>query len=165
MHSSCSGHHTSGAPEILFYDLAFTMTRLFARLFPRTAALAPSVQRSTAIWSLRTMTSSAAMSFPSEPSRVTPKRPSPYRLFTPTTFLASFADLHVAGWRLLPLPSASTSSDYISQATGDLQDRRLVRVYEFQADQLEKSWRIDMNKLIQSIIKHGADTRVSFAIA
>lgn len=95
------------------------------------------------------------------PSPVMPKRPSPYRLFTPTTFLASFADLHVAGWRLLPLNSAPASGQ-ISQSTGDLQDRRLVRVYEFQADQSEKSWRADLNKLVSSIIKHGADTRVGY---
>ena len=94
-----------------------------------------------------------------DPSPVMPKRPSPYRLFTPTTFLASFADLHVAGWRLLPLASSPTSGQ-ISQTTGDLQDRRLVRVYEFQADQSEKSWRVDLDKLVSSIIKHGADTRV-----
>ena len=103
----------------------------------------------------------AAMSTTPSLSSAAPKKPSPYRLFTPTTFLASFADLHVAGWRLLPLSKASLSSE-ISQATGDLQDRRLVKVYEFQADQAERSWRGDLNKLVQNIIKHGADTRVSF---
>lgn len=59
----------------------------------------------------------------------TPKRASPYRLLTPTSFLSAFAPLHVQGWRLLPLPAASSSTS-ISDQYGDLQDRRIVRIYE-----------------------------------
>jgi hypothetical protein len=65
---------------------------------------------------------------------VQPKRPSPYRLLSPITFLSAFAPLHVSGWRLLSLPSKSSSTTVkdIDEAHGDLQDRRLVRVYGFE---------------------------------
>jgi hypothetical protein len=71
-------------------------------------------------------------------STSTPKRPSPYRLLTPTTFLSSFAPLHVQGWRLQTLDGAGDQSE-ISESRSDLQDRRLVRVYEFSSG--KEGWR------------------------
>lgn len=63
-------------------------------------------------------------------SGTAPKRPSPYRLLSPISFLSSFAPLHVSGWRLVPLPSF-TSIQNVGSDTGDLQDRRIVRVLGF----------------------------------
>lgn len=71
-----------------------------------------------------------------------PKRPSPYRLLQPHAFLAAFASLHLAGWRLDVLrpgpassqpPSDSSASDQLRklpESLRDLQGRRLVTVFE-----------------------------------
>jgi hypothetical protein len=81
--------------------------------------------------SSRALTSTA----PDSPAR--PKRPSPYRLIPPHTFLADFAPLHVAGWRLDQLlpsiqPSVNPGRASIEDGMADLQDRRLIRLYEFE---------------------------------
>ena len=81
------------------------------------------------------------------------KRPSPYRLLLIHTFLSSFAPLHVAGWRLVSVPKTTSSQlstisirDSVDEEVrdvhvgmyreadhqpGDLQDRRLIRSYQF----------------------------------
>ncbi|ODN95271.1 hypothetical protein L198_04661 [Cryptococcus wingfieldii CBS 7118] len=66
------------------------------------------------------------------------RRPSPYRLLQPQAFFAAFAPLHVRGWRLESLKSGTQLSeegnldDTIEAQLykGDLQGRRLVRVFE-----------------------------------
>ncbi|KAL7423120.1 hypothetical protein Q5752_002419 [Cryptotrichosporon argae] len=76
-----------------------------------------------------------------------PKRPSPYRLPHLSTFLPAFAPLHVAGWRLDRVPGATSArepllrgaSDDVLSDGGDLQDRRLVRVWTFEPDR--EGWR------------------------
>ncbi|BEJ14963.1 hypothetical protein CspHIS471_0407300 [Cutaneotrichosporon sp. HIS471] len=87
-----------------------------------------------------------SMSTSTDPSASTARvrRPSPYRLPTLPAFLAAFAPLHAAGWRLDVLqtsgPGATTHSaaeDMISGA--DLQGRRLVRAYAFPSDR--DGWR------------------------
>ncbi|GFZ45258.1 hypothetical protein JCM24511_02984 [Saitozyma sp. JCM 24511] len=79
------------------------------------------------------------------PTPPKPRRPSPYRLLPPHTFLAHFAPLHVAGWRLDLLPSIVQLSEgrsgnngdgaelrrEVQEGMADLQDRRLVRMWEF----------------------------------
>jgi hypothetical protein len=64
------------------------------------------------------------------------KRTSPYRLLSPLSFLSSFAPLHTQGWRLIPInetrPGISISADDIRAENGDLQDRRLIRVWGFE---------------------------------
>jgi hypothetical protein len=79
------------------------------------------------------------------PTPPKPRRPSPYRLLPPHTFLAHFAPLHVVGWRLDLLPSIVQMSDgnsgnngdgaelrrEVQEGMADLQDRRLVRMWEF----------------------------------
>lgn len=70
-----------------------------------------------------------------------PRRPSPYRLLQPHAFLAEFAPLHVNGWRVDALQSAEKllEADKVEEVldgaetvekSGDLQGRRLVRVFE-----------------------------------
>ncbi|WVW84712.1 hypothetical protein I302_106747 [Kwoniella bestiolae CBS 10118] len=73
---------------------------------------------------------------PSDPAP--PKRPSPYRLIQPHTFLSQFAPLHISGWRLdslsqqerlvNPLSSVDEALDVEGEG-GDLQNRRLVRAF------------------------------------
>ncbi|ORY31358.1 hypothetical protein BCR39DRAFT_453448, partial [Naematelia encephala] len=63
-------------------------------------------------------------------STTRPKRPSPYRLLQPHTFLASFAPLHVQGWRLDMITTSTQEFEDHSRGV-DLQDRRLVRIYDF----------------------------------
>ncbi|KLT45551.1 hypothetical protein CC85DRAFT_240566 [Cutaneotrichosporon oleaginosum] len=87
------------------------------------------------------------MSTSTETSTPRVRRPSPYRLPTLPAFLASFAPLHAAGWRLDVLSASDTSGaratshsaaeDMISGA--DLQGRRLVRAYSFPRDR--DGWR------------------------
>jgi hypothetical protein len=75
-----------------------------------------------------------------------PRKVNPYRLPPLTTFLASFAPLHAAGWRLdvIPPPPAelgttshNASADVLSGA--DLQGRRMTRAYSFPANR--DGWR------------------------
>ncbi|KGB74805.1 hypothetical protein I307_01064 [Cryptococcus deuterogattii 99/473] len=68
------------------------------------------------------------------------RRPSPYRLLQPHAFLAEFAPLHVNGWRVDALEDAEKllEADRVEEVLdgaqamqkGDLQGRRLVRVFE-----------------------------------
>ncbi|WVF69217.1 hypothetical protein IAT40_003993 [Kwoniella sp. CBS 6097] len=84
------------------------------------------------------------------PKAGTPKRPSPYRLLQPQTFIAEFAPLHTEGWRLdaissqermiNPLSPVSISVD--EHTGGDLQDRRLVRA--FMLGEGKEGWRDTM---------------------
>lgn len=83
------------------------------------------------------------------------KRPSPYRLLQPHTFLAAFAPLHVAGWRLDVLPSVSTSTGprreeglRLEEGMNDLQGRRLIRAYQFPEGR--EGWR-ELVDFMQSI--------------
>ncbi|KAK1925696.1 hypothetical protein DB88DRAFT_509352 [Papiliotrema laurentii] len=121
----------------------------------------PSSAQKLDLWALRTGHSSPVVESPArrylsntpemtDPRR--PKRPSPYRLVTPTSFLSSFAPLHVSGWRLASLPGKTSATDSISESTGDLQDRRLVRVYEFASG--KEGWRALMgfsSRIMQEI--------------
>jgi hypothetical protein len=89
-------------------------------------------------------TLSAAGTFRISPSRLipirtrlsssssTPKRPSPYRLIPLPTFLADFAFLHVKGWRLELLPGIRPNQTPQDDGMAQLQDRRLVRRYDFE---------------------------------
>lgn len=70
------------------------------------------------------------------PSR---KRPSPYRLIPLPTFLADFAPLHVKGWRLEPLPGLLPNQKQQAEGMAQLQDRRLIRRYDF--EQGKDGWR------------------------
>lgn len=88
-----------------------------------------------------------------------PKRPSPYRLLSPLSFLSAFAPLHVQGWRLQHLPShypsqspSPTSGDNagISIEHGDLQDRRLVRAIGFEEYSELLSFVAQLGKIIQA---------------
>jgi len=72
-------------------------------------------------------------------SNTTPKRPSPYRLIPLPTFLADFAPLHVKGWRLELLPDLRPSPTPQDDGMAQLQDRRLVRRYDF--EQGKDGWR------------------------
>ncbi|WWD04907.1 hypothetical protein V865_002978 [Kwoniella europaea PYCC6329] len=65
-----------------------------------------------------------------------PKRPSPYRLLQPHTFLSQFAPLHISGWRLDSIAQQerlinplSAVDEALDVEGGDLQDRRLVRAF------------------------------------
>jgi hypothetical protein len=69
----------------------------------------------------------------------TPKRPSPYRLIPLPTFLADFAPLHVKGWRLELLPGLNPGHRPQDEGMAQLQDRRLVRRYDF--EQGKDGWR------------------------
>lgn len=68
-----------------------------------------------------------------------PKKPSPYRLIPLPTFLADFAPLHVTGWRLELLPNISLNKTPQDEGMAQLQDRRLVRRYDF--EQGKDGWR------------------------
>lgn len=95
---------------------------------------------------------SNSSSIPDAPK--TPRRPSPYRLLPPHLFLSQFAPLHVRGWRLDSQSSDSANSrcdldgevgagaDGTQGETADLQDRRLVRVYDFPKG--KEGWRAIM---------------------
>ena len=72
-------------------------------------------------------------------SNTTPKRPSPYRLIPLPAFLADFAPLHVKGWRLELLPGLRPNPAPQGDGTAQLQDRRLVRRYDF--EQGQDGWR------------------------
>jgi hypothetical protein len=72
-------------------------------------------------------------------SSATPKRPSPYRLIPLPTFLADFAPLHVKGWRLELLPGVRPKQTPQDDGMAQLQDRRLVRRYDF--EQGKDGWR------------------------
>jgi hypothetical protein len=72
-------------------------------------------------------------------SSPTPKRPSPYRLIPLPTFLADFAPLHVKGWRLELLPGTRPNQSPEDDGMAQLQDRRLVRRYDF--EQGKDGWR------------------------
>ena len=72
-------------------------------------------------------------------STATPKRPSPYRLIPLPTFLADFAPLHVKGWRLELLPGIRSTPTTEVEGMAQLQDRRLVRRYDF--EQGKEGWR------------------------
>jgi len=72
-------------------------------------------------------------------SSTTPKRPSPYRLIPLPTFLADFAPLHVKGWRLELLPGVRPNQTPQDDGMAQLQDRRLVRRYDF--EQGKDGWR------------------------
>jgi len=72
-------------------------------------------------------------------SSTTPKRPSPYRLIPLPTFLADFAPLHVNGWRLELLPGVRPNQPPQDDGMAQLQDRRLVRRYDF--EQGKDGWR------------------------
>ena len=78
----------------------------------------------------------ARLSNPTSPS---PKRPSPYRLIPLPTFLADFAPLHVRDWRLEPLPGLLPNQKQQDEGMARLQDRRLVRRYDF--EQGKDGWR------------------------
>jgi hypothetical protein len=69
----------------------------------------------------------------------TPKRPSPYRLIPLPTFLADFAPLHVKGWCLELLPGLHPDQRPQDEGMAQLQDRRLVRRYDF--EQGKDGWR------------------------
>ena len=79
---------------------------------------------------------SARLSNPTSPSS---RRPSPYRLIPLPTFLADFAPLHVKGWRLEPLPGLLPNQKPQAEGMAQLQDRRLVRRYDF--EQGKDGWR------------------------
>jgi hypothetical protein len=111
-------------------DELCTMNRTLGRAFkssmsPRSTRSLIAVNRYTLNSSYRSVTSTAK-----------PRRPSPYRLIPPHTFLASFAPLHVAGWRLVPIAPEPDATKIVRGAVeegmADLQDRRLVRLYEFE---------------------------------
>jgi len=72
-------------------------------------------------------------------SSSTPKRPSPYRLIPLPAFLADFAPLHVKGWRLELLPGTRPNRAPQDDGMAQLQDRRLVRRYDF--EQGKDGWR------------------------
>jgi hypothetical protein len=72
-------------------------------------------------------------------SSTTAKRPSPYRLIPLPTFLADFAPLHVKGWRLELLPRLPPNQIPQDEGMAQLQDRRLVRRYDF--EQGKDGWR------------------------
>lgn len=99
------------------------------------------------------------------------RRPSPYRLLPARTFLAHFAPLHVAGWRLDILPNVAATSRLAAQSSGsastptpivdesgDLQDHLLVRAYSF--EQTREGWEGAM-RLVQRIGEVVADEDVS----
>ncbi|WVQ65741.1 uncharacterized protein L199_003919 [Kwoniella botswanensis] len=80
---------------------------------------------------------SYASSFSEQPSNPSPpKRPSPYRLLQPHKFLSQFAPLHISGWRLDSIAQQErlinpllAVDEALDVEGGDLQDRRLVRVF------------------------------------
>lgn len=74
----------------------------------------------------------AGHSYRQSSSIATPKRLSPYRLIPLPTFLADFAPLHVKGWRLEVLPGICSSPTLQDEGMAQLQDRRLVRRYDFE---------------------------------
>lgn len=98
---------------------------------------------------MRSMTTGA-----SSVGSAAPRRPSPYRLIPPHTFLAEFAPLHVAGWRLDHLPDAAGAGDggshngAVAEGMADLQDRRLVRLYEFELG--KRGW-CDIRRLVDQL--------------
>lgn len=106
---------------------------------PRKVLIAPRLPRETVSRPLgqllrRHYTSTAAP--PSPPGPAQPKKPSPYRLLRTHAFLAAFAPLHVAGWRLLSSSSDSSAPSHPAELDrADLQGRRLVRSYEFERTQ------------------------------
>lgn len=108
-----------------------------AARYPITSSLVPA-QRTTPIF--RLFVSSSRWSSSSTPPAKT-KRPSPYRLIPISTFLADFAPLHVKGWRLESLPDLPLGSIERPTEGGmvELQDRRLVRRYDF--EQGKDGWR------------------------
>ncbi|OCF42043.1 hypothetical protein I317_04129 [Kwoniella heveanensis CBS 569] len=112
----------------------------------------PSAGPSRVAARLRTVCTSSPRQSDAQPNP--PKRPSPYRLLQPHTFIAEFAPLHTEGWRLdaissqermiNPLSPISISLD--EQNSGDLQDRRLVRA--FALGEGKEGW-MDTMKLAQ----------------
>ena len=86
-----------------------------------------------------------------------PKKPSPYRLLSPQSFVADFAPLHVHGWRLDHL-SAPRLPEQRPHPPADLQDRRLVRSYRFEAT--KDGWR-DLMRLATNIGEHAEAEDVS----
>jgi len=67
------------------------------------------------------------------------KRPSPYRLLRSDSFLPAFAPLKDAGWALDTMKSRDSSNGSGEEEFADLQDRRLKRVYGFDAG--KRGWR------------------------
>lgn len=149
-------------------------------LFPTSAsanlAISARYLSSSATTSKPTSTSTNSDSNPASTPASTPassstgarvRKPSPYRLPTLPAFLAAFAPLHAAGWRLDLLPgqkdvvgttSHSAADDMASGA--DLQGRRLVRAYTFPRDR--EGWRALM-KLMARIGEDVEATDVSCA--
>lgn len=91
----------------------------------------------------RASSSSSASTPPAET-----KRPSPYRLIPVSTFLADFAPLHVKGWRLDNLPHVRKISEPKEGGMVELQDRHLMRHYDF--EQGKQGWR-DLLRFVQII--------------
>lgn len=84
----------------------------------------------------------------SHPPQAEAKRPSPYRLIPVSTFLADFAPLHVKGWRLDNLPHVRQVSEPKEGGMVELQDRRLMRHYDF--EQGKEGWR-DLLRFVQVV--------------
>lgn len=93
----------------------------------------------TRVWSLPCRGDALTSTRLSSSGGTTPKRPSPYRLISLPTFLADFAPLHVKGWRLEPLPGLLPNQKPQAEGMAQLQDRRLVRRYDF--EQGKDGWR------------------------
>jgi hypothetical protein len=122
-----------------------------------------------AITHFRHLTSSATVpEYPPREQDPPPKqrRPSPYRLIPTRTFLAQFAPLHVAGWRLEKLPSIAAAASLPGrkgaapkvEETGDLQDYCLTRAFSY--EQTREGWEGAM-RLVQRLVEVVADEDVS----
>jgi len=117
------------------------------------------LHRQTPVVAQRAISGLASSSQPVETSK--PRKPSPYRLLSPESFISDFAPLHVAGWRLDQLPytptrtsteeAASDQAENVNTTKGQssLQGRRLVRMYEFPRG--KEGW----TKLMQTLSEAG----------
>jgi len=115
-----------------------TFSKQFFRLARR--VVVPGQQASgSRVWSLPCRDIAITSTRLLDHTSPTPKRPSPYRLIPLSTFLADFAPLHVKGWRLEPLPGLLPNQKQQDQGMAQLQDRRLVRRYDF--EQGKDGWR------------------------
>jgi hypothetical protein len=123
------------------FDIEFIVTMILRSIKPFISHRTPRIHTLTRLRHLHT-SCTVYLNPPIDtlpgPTRPTPKvkKPSPYRLLTPISFLSSFAPLHVSGWRLVPLKLASRSDTVKGEGKaeagrGDLQDRKLLRVYGF----------------------------------
>ncbi|WWC70788.1 uncharacterized protein I206_104740 [Kwoniella pini CBS 10737] len=111
-------------------------TKVFAQKPATFISHLPAI-RSTPLSSLGPTSTNRNLRFSSS-SSASPKRPSPYRLIQPHSFLSEFAPLHISGWRLDSVVEQNRLINPISNIDdaprggsegGDLQDRRLIRVF------------------------------------